>query len=303
MGLFYKISIYAHTYTLRCFSAAGWSCIRGLLMIEVLQQLLELRKRGGSGVLVTVAAKEGHSPARLQSKMLLAEGQQWGTVGGGAIELLAREQAEEVLKKKAPVMLPYRLSTDMEPIKGQATGMVCGGVVTLFFEYIGPAEQACIFGAGHIGQALSRLLLDMGYEVTVVDSREEQLVRLDGRCHIVGGECSAYPLATEISEGSYAVISTHSHALDYEVVRAIAQAKWPLVYLGMIASHVKRDTILGTLPEPLRGWIDPQSLYTPCGLNIGGKSPVEIALSVAAEMQSVRYGRGGQKHMRDREKQ
>ena len=271
-------------------------------MIEVLQQLLDLRKKGGSGVLVTVAAKEGHSPARLQSKMLLAEDKQWGTVGGGAIEQLAKKQAEDVLKKKAPLMVSYRLTTDMELIEGEQTGMVCGGVVTLFFEYIGPAERVFVFGAGHIGQCLSRLLPDMGYEVTVVDSRQEMLSRIDSRCHAVEGECSAFPLETGIPEGSYAVISTHSHAVDYEVLRSIAEAEWPLIYLGMIASHVKRDTLLGKLPEALRERINPDLLFTPCGLNIGGKSPAEIAVSVAAEMQSVRYGKGGQKHMRDRKK-
>lgn len=269
-------------------------------MRELLAELLRLESAGIPAVLVTVIGKEGHSPAPLQGKMLLGEGRQWGTVGGGALERLAQREAEAVLAAKVPRVVPYRLSTDMEIIEGQPTGMVCGGTVTLLYEYYGPAERVVLFGAGHIGQALARLLLDAGFGVTVVDARPEMLALLDPRCRREEADAAAWPEANAVPEGSYAVISTHSHELDYRVLRAVYEAAWPLAYLGMIASHAKREVLFGRLPEALQKTADMEKLYTPCGLDIGGRSPAEIALSVAAEIQSVRYGRGGHRHMRER---
>jgi xanthine dehydrogenase accessory factor len=73
---------------------------------------------------------------------------------------------------------------------------------------------------------------------------------------------------------------------------------WQPAYVGMIGSKRKVEASLERLREELGDAAPWDALYSPVGLNIGGPTPAEIAVSVAAEMQAVRYGRAGHHHMR-----
>ncbi|HPH03327.1 MAG TPA: XdhC/CoxI family protein [Spirochaetota bacterium] len=270
---------------------------------DTLGELVRLRSEGIESMLVTVIAKEGHGPAIVQSKMLVArEGRVCGTVGGGAIEHMAITKAQALLgEMRGGVVERYDLTAEEHAIIPDATktGMVCGGSVTLFYEYHGGGEQLVIFGAGHIGRAFSRILPGMGYRLTVVDSRPEYIETFEGAalavCHDYGQSFSGL----SIPENAWIVIATHSHALDYQVLEQVFRAGWKTRYVGVVASRSKRDRFFGDLAKAVPD-ADTSRVFMPCGLNIGGTLPEEIVISILAEMQSVRYGKGGQAHMKDR---
>ena len=269
---------------------------------EVFEEILKLRQQGRDLVMVTVVAKEGHGPAIVQTKMLVtADGRAAGTVGGGAIELIAIRKAQELLKAREGGLLEqYDLTADgsMAP-DGTKTGMVCGGSVTLFYEYHGVGDRLVVFGAGHIGRALARILPGCGYRLTVIDSRPDFIETFEGAEEAICHDYAVSFAGLASPEDAWIVIATHSHALDYQVLEQVFRAGWKTRYVGVVASRSKRDRFFGQLREAVPG-AETANVHMPAGLNIGGSMPEEIAVSILAEMQALRYGKGGQAHMRDR---
>ncbi len=268
-------------------------------MIEIYEKILSLKKSGGQGVLITVVDKEGHGPAQVQTKMLvLPDGEKLGTVGGGALEHVALKTAVTVLKEKEGLIKKYILDPECNIIDGEQTGMLCGGQITLFYEYIGSGIPLYIFGAGHIGRALVYHLKTLGYYITLLDSRDEVLKEVSGAQKSITGSYNEILKDEQVREGSYFVIATHSHQLDYLVLKRIYEANWKPAYIGLIASKKKSGTIFARLSEELGKDLDLNILYCPVGLGIGGSTPDEIAISIISELQAVRYGKQGHKHLR-----
>jgi len=270
---------------------------------DTLSELVRLRSEGTESMLVTVIAKEGHGPAIVQSKMLITkDGRVSGTVGGGAIELMGIKKAQALLEeRRGGVIENYDLTADEHDIIPDATktGMVCGGSVSLFYEYHGGGEQLVIFGAGHIGRAFARLLPGLGYRLTVIDNREAFIESFEGAERAIWHDYGVSFEGLDIPQDAWVVIATHSHALDYQVLEQVYRAGWKTRYLGVVASRSKRDRFFGDLAKAVPD-ADTSRVFMPCGLNIGGTLPEEIVISILAEMQSVRYGKGGQAHMKDR---
>src|SRR4030042_4619642 len=146
-------------------------------MISIYEQILELLKKGESIYVITVAAKSGHAPSEPGSKMIVLENEDiFGTIGGGALENLAYKKALSSFKKPGSFILRYRLDNEIAeeynsvPAKENfldipevKTDMICGGMITLFFEYIPPSLSLCIFGGGHIGRALVLQMKQLGF--------------------------------------------------------------------------------------------------------------------------------------------
>ncbi len=214
-------------------------------MTNVLERVLELRNTGRDGVLVTVVEKEGSGPLPPGARMLVySDGQTTGTVGGGALEEIATRRALELLGERASVLVRYRLGEQNEVLEGEATGMLCGGRVSLFYEYFGARPQLFLFGAGHVGQALIRQLLPLDFHITVVDERvgiEATLPDVD-RVHI--GSYEAALQGESVPEGAFFVIATPSHSGDYAVMRRVLTSGWAPQYVGVIASKKKASGFL-----------------------------------------------------------
>jgi xanthine dehydrogenase accessory factor len=272
-------------------------------MLDIYTEIIERQRQGRRAVLVTVVAVQGHTPAELQGKMLVgAGGRLCGTVGGGALEQKAIERARAVLAERKPLLQVFHLDTgDHE--HGESTGMICGGQVTLFFELIGSGVPTYLFGAGHVGRALADTLAPLGFSVTLIDCRPEQLADLAFPTLAAGSEYSDLPDLPDLAD-AYVVIATHSHVCDACVlVQILSRAERP-AYLGVVASRRKRDQMLASVRTHLGpdrhgdlSWI-----HIPVGLHLGGNTPAALALSIAAEMQAHRHGITGHAHMRDRKK-
>lgn len=228
-------------------------------------------------VLAIVIETQGSSPVKVGAQMVyLADGHTIGTVGGGKLEAAVLKDAGLVLEHGQPRTTHYRLAESGE----DAIGTLCGGEVQVFLHPYLPLPQLVIVGGGHIGKPLATMAEAAGFDVTVVDVEP-------GRADMAGLEAIAF------THDSYVVLITTDHISDEAALRlAIAT---PARYIGMIGSRAKCRTILEHLRRDAFTEGQISRVYAPIGLNLGGPTPQEIAVSILAEIISVRRGGSGVK--------
>jgi len=262
----------------------------------IFEKIMELEKGQKSGVLVTVVDKTGSGPTETGARMLVyPNGKTTGTVGGGELEKLAIEKAMQVFESGENCLEEYALEEYSG--SGQPTEMICGGRAKLFFEYYEPRTNIYIFGGGHIGQALVYHLKKLDYKITVIDDRREILNKIKGADSIIHEEFEEALDNEEVAPCSYFIIATYQHKYDGVVLNRIFKSDWQPRYIGMVSSRSKRKTIFENLQKEVDN-PDLDLCYLPVGLDIGGSTPHEIAISIVAEIQKVRYEKSG-KHLRD----
>jgi xanthine dehydrogenase accessory factor len=265
----------------------------------VFEKVIELQKTGQAGVLVTVVEKEGSGPLPAGARMLIyADGRTAGTIGGGALELIAVRKALELLRKRESRLGRYALTQQNEIIEGEPTGMLCGGRMVLFYEYLGSNPRLYLFGGGHVGQAVLQHLRNLDFHVTVVDERTGIEGGVAGADRVLVGDYRQVLTDELVPAGSFFVIATPSHRSDYDVLRRVLTSGWNPCYVGVIASKKKAVTFRQELKTDLGSDADLRMLYMPIGLDTGGNSAAEIAVSIVAEIQAVRYGRSSLRHLR-----
>ena len=251
--------------------------------MDILKTCSSLIERGISLVLVTVVKAGRGTPGKEGFKMILTDrGELFGTVGGGAIEHRAVEDGKEVLKTRENRLESYDLAK---------LEMKCGGQVTLLYEYMQGRRGFMLFGGGHIGRALTPILESLGFRVSVFDSRpevRELLGEAEGRTIMIGDYDDIGEAADTLRACEFCFIATHGHQHDFQVLRQVLQAKDGYRYVGLIGSRAKIRTILEKLKAA--GLQAPEYLYAPVGLKIGGDTPAEIAISIAAEVVAVVHG-------------
>ena len=177
--------------------------------------------------------------------------------------------------------------------------MICGGVITLFFDYISVNPSAYIFGAGHVGKAVINHLKNLKYTITAVDHRDGIFEDYTQDIKTIIGDYSKVISLLDIPDGSYIIIATYGHEYDYEVLESIYKKSFCPAYIGLLSSKVKVKQTIGRFAEKIEEAISFENLYTPVGLDIGGSAPDEIAISIISEMQAVRYDNKGHKHLRE----
>lgn len=251
--------------------------------------LAELQNRGEPCVLVTIIDERGSTPRNAGSKMVVCAERIFDTVGGGHLEYKAMEIAREMLANGSQDTRLERFSL------GASLGQCCGGVNVLLFEPMGqPQAQIAVFGAGHVGRALVPLLASLPCRVRWIDSREQEFPALipDGVTRIVNEE--PVDEVEELPKGSYCIVMTHNHQLDLELTAAILKRN-EFTYFGLIGSKTKRVKFEHRLRE--RGFDAAlvQRMRCPMGLaEVKGKLPIEIAVSIAAEVIATYNANFGQ---------
>jgi len=251
--------------------------------------LTDLQTQGEACVLVTIIEELGSTPRNAGSKMVVSAERIFDTIGGGHLEYKAMEIAREMLASRSQNTRLERFSL------GASLGQCCGGVNVLLFEPMGlPQAQIAVFGAGHVGRALVPLLASLPCRVRWIDSREQEFPAQipDGVRQIVADE----PLdeVDQLPKGSYCIVMTHNHQLDLELSAAILK-RGDFAYFGLIGSKTKRVKFEHRLRD--RGF-DPavlQRMRCPMGLSeVKGKLPIEIAVSIAAEVIATYNANFGQ---------
>jgi len=258
-------------------------------------ELLDLAKGGISGVLVTVIAKEGSGPAATGTKMIVySDGKISGTVGGGGIEKLAIEKALSLFETRQNTTEKYHMDNAG---KGTDTGMMCGGTATLFFEYFAPKKYVYIFGAGHIGRALTYHLKQLNYHICLIDDREDVLAEVPDADEKIHSPFVDALNNKSVEKNAFFVIATYQHKYDAVVLHKIYGSDWRPKYVGLVSSRTKKKRMTEELLK-LYPNVDLKGYYTPAGLNIGGTFPHEIAVAIISEIQAVANNKKV-KHLRD----
>ncbi|MBN2696834.1 MAG: XdhC family protein, partial [Bacilli bacterium] len=222
-----------------------------------------------------------------------------GTVGGGALEYYAREKCVELLEKKEHLLETYLLDEGKVMPEAKTLPMVCGGKVTLYYEYVGPKAYAYLFGAGHVSRALAEILKTIGFHITAIDDRKEVIdvfSAADVKHNLFFVD---YIEKFGIPDNAFVVVSTPSHEYDYHVINKIIARRFRPKYVGMLCSPEKLADYLEKTYEEFGKDVDLHNFYSPIGLDTGGNTPEEIAVSIAAEMLAILNGKPGHRHMRE----
>lgn len=260
--------------------------------MDIIEKIYRLKKDNIPFVIATVIEAEGSTPGKTGFKMIVTgNGESYGTVGGGTVEKLVEQDAIKNLKRGMNSTKEYDLKGDTSS-SNEATGMICGGKVKVYFEIHIPKRKIYIFGGGHVSQALEKILPSEKYSLVIIDNRKEFSSK---SLHTFADEhiCENYKSFLEdfkLEVGSYAVIVTHEHRFDYDVLKMILNKNSGLKYIGMIGSKIKVKATLDKIRNEL-GEVSLENLYSPIGIDLGGSSASEIALSIAAEMQALEYNR------------
>jgi xanthine dehydrogenase accessory factor len=303
-------------------------------------------------VLITVAKADGSVPREPGARMLVDAFSQWGTVGGGHLELRGIETARAMLEKGEARRL------ERFPL-GPSLGQCCGGVVHLAFELVdrahcaelaarrhedcwrvvaldgepdlalvdalghnlqrsggrypdfersggtrvlldgdkrrwlvdhvpAPRAHVMLFGAGHVGAAIVRLLADLPCRVTWVDEREDMFPTVTPPNVVVEATDMPEVLARQAAPGTCFLVMTHNHALDQRLTEAILRRPANRDWFGLIGSDTKRKQFEHRLRDRgiARARLD--DMVCPIGVpGIKGKEPAVIAVSVVAQLLMV----------------
>ena len=158
----------------------------------------------------------------------------------------------------------------------------------MFVECITPQPSVVIFGGGHISKSLAKVLDLAGFRVTVVDNRETyaNAERFPEAADVFAEEYEEVFPKLPVTDSTYLVIVTRGHRDDMRVLRwaVTTRAK----YISMIGSKRKTISVIKELEKeglPREAF---ERVYAPMGLEIGAISPEEIAISVGAEMITMR---------------
>jgi xanthine dehydrogenase accessory factor len=260
--------------------------------------LRALLAAGGPAIHVEIAAVRGSSPREPGAFMLVTADSFAGSIGGGQLEYAALDRARRMLRDSLP-------AETMEVPLGPEIGQCCGGRVTLGLAPLtaeraegllarlaaehAARPQVLIFGAGHVGRALTAALNLLPVRAILIDQRAEELALAPAGTE---ARLAALPEAEvrAAPPGSAFVVLTHDHALDFLVTDA-ALARGDAAYVGLIGSASKRARF--------RAWrnregTDRRTALAGLTCPIGGpsfdKRPEVIAAMTAAEIVAALTG-------------
>lgn len=259
------------------------------------QQWLE---QGRPACVVRVEGARGSVPRDSGTRMVVGLDEVLGTIGGGHLEWVAIQEARRCLVDGRPAPSTQRLAL------GPSLGQCCGGALELHYERLDASVMAqwgqpasrfhlMLYGAGHVGQALARLLVEIDCTVDWVDVREDAFPTLarapwlahpNLRCIASDGPVSE---ARAAPTGAHHLVMTHSHALDEDIVQVL-MSRHDTGLVGLIGSKTKRQRFEHRL---LARGVHPQrvgELVCPIGLpGVQGKEPAVVAVAAVAQLLSL----------------
>jgi len=252
--------------------------------LELYEEIVRLTRRGEPFVLATVIASSGSSPRKAGAKMVVrGDGSFLGTVGGGRVEKESVETALAAFSDETPRTLDFVLTEE--------NGFACGGSMTVFIEPQGRRPLLVMFGAGHVGRAVSLLAHGCGFRVVVVDERPECAtdVLLPGADQVVCLPVREAFARLQIGPDDYIIIATPGHVSDFDAVRGCLGTE--AGFIGLLGSRRKRETLLKTLEEEGFDAVQSDRIVTPVGLDVGAQTPEEIAVSIVGQLIAIRRGK------------
>ena len=155
-------------------------------------------------------------------------------------------------------------------------------------EPVAPRPRLVVAGGGHVALAIARQAQLLDFDVTILEDRPEfaDPSRFGGAT-VLQGDVPTTIASLDYGWNSYLVVATRGHKLDADCVLAAAGTN--VSYIGLLGSRRKTVLIHDMLRE--HGVADDRlhAIHAPVGLDLGGRTPAEIALSVLAEITQQRY--------------
>ncbi|VAV88557.1 Xanthine and CO dehydrogenases maturation factor, XdhC/CoxF family [hydrothermal vent metagenome] len=260
-------------------------------MHDWIEKACTMIAKDGWAVLVTVTSAKGSVPRAAGTRMLVGPKTVDGTIGGGALEHMAIQQAR--LMGKAG----KEMSKDIDVPLGPKTRQCCGGHVMLHLERLegkqmqerqaDPDERKplFLFGAGHVGRAIIARMEGLPFRITWVDSREVEFPDKVPDNVTICLTGNSTDIILDAPPNSIFLVMSYSHQIDYALTAAILSRR-DYAYCGMIGSRTKRATFQKRFGD--EGDLSPEDfarLTCPIGNPaISGKSPEIVAISVIAEL-------------------
>ena len=251
---------------------------------HILDNLRGLLSEGRSVVLATVIATTRSVPRHSGAKMLIVDdGRQIGSIGGGEMESRVLEEAAGCLADRNPRILDYQL---LDPNAGDPG--VCGGEVTIYLEPHMPPPTLLVIGCGHVGRAVVNLASWLGFHVIANDDRIDVARELaDGLpshsgVQVLPGTLAEVLGGLRLTDNDYGVVVTRNVEVDIQNLPHLLATDVGRV--GVMGSRRRWDTTKNSLLDAGVSEADLERVTSPIGMDIGAETPEEIAVSILAQV-------------------
>lgn len=254
-------------------------------MEDIYEEIVRIRQEGGVAALATIVWVKGSTPRAEGSKMLVrSNGSILGSVGGGCLEAEVWQAAMKVIEEGTPKVLNFDLTGREETHEG----LICGGTMQVFIEPILSQPTVYLFGAGHVGFAVSKIAKMTGFRVAVIDDRPAyaNAERFPDANDFYIEDPAVMVPKLKINKASYLVVACRGHLEDQRVLEQAV--KTPAGYIGMIGSKKKVKTVFSNLKAKGIPKETLDRIHAPIGLPIATETPEEIAVSIMAEIIDFR---------------
>ena len=266
--------------------------------MDIHNKIVEFKNANKLFTVATIIKSSGSVPGKPGFKIVVdSRGNHYGTVGGGAIEKQIIADCLQIMKSGKADIKDYLLSDKEKTSKSKSgpkvVSMKCRGRISVFFEIYGQRPNLYIFGGGHVGNALINIISNLNYHITLIDNRKEYAnsEKHPNSDEIIEADYEKYAKKFKPKADDFIVIVTHGHNYDFKILKILYERKLDLNYIGLIASQSKAREMITGIKKAFGKKTNTDNIYSPIGLKIGGDTAEEIALSIAAEIQSVRYNK------------
>ena len=261
--------------------------------IQIMDEI-EAALGGGALVVTATVTSGGEAGIAMPGEKLLVrrDGSRLGTVGDAALDDAVYEVANAVFTEFPRVVLQtLYFGRDGHAVTRRSQAQT--GDAELMIQLFEAPAKLVIFGGGHVGFAVATLGHFVGFDITVVDDREEfaNRERFPMAEAIYSGDTAEAFGAIAFDQQTYVVLVSRGHKQDEDALRAVVGRG--AVYVGMIGSRRRTATVIQHLAEE---GLDPTALdavATPIGLDLEAETPEEIAVSIMAEIVMLRRGGDG----------
>ena len=249
--------------------------------------------RGGAPVAVATVIRgpQASRPAVGEKLLVRADRSRLGSLAGGELEEAIAADSHAALTRlprKQVESLFYRADgARLDRLEAGANEF------EVMIEVAERPATLLIVGGGHIGQSLAGIASQVGFSVAVLDDREAfaNAERFPAADRVICGDFAEELRRFPIDAHTYIVLVSRGHKQDELSLREVATSE--AAYVGMIGSRRRVGAVLTHLtreglPQEALGRV-----HTPIGLDIGAETPEEIAVSIIAQIISVRRGGSG----------
>jgi len=239
----------------------------------------QLNNSASPFAVATVIEVQGSASAKIGSKAVIDStgAMLSGWIGGGCAESQCCEAACQAIHEKSSTIIDIDLDDEV-----LGAGMPCGGSMRVFIDPVIPSPTIWIIGHGRIAESLCHQAKELSFRVIINDPSALR-TKFPAADQLINDDLN-YSLV-QPSTSDFVVIATQ-HKGDHDCLRQVLQSN--AKYIGLIASQKRAKLVLEYFIKNKLPDVQLARIRTPCGINLGAKTPEEIAQSVLAEITLIR---------------